>query len=122
MTGFCVKISKSREWGLDYSWHHVGCNGDLNEIGFYEVVDNSFELNHFTYEVRSAFDPLIYIRETTKGKICFGLPSLTWKIMGVVFALLSIFLLVEPAVYFKKRLYGQLPESPKLVEFKSIKK
>ena len=109
-------------WELDYTWQHIGCNGNLNEIGIYKINDASSEIGDFTYEIRSGHDPLIYMRETTDGKINFGLPGTTWKIMGFVIALISIYLFIQPAIYFKKRVSGELPESPKLVEFSSLRK
>lgn len=118
-----MKISKSKDWELDYKWQHVGCNGDLNEIGIYKLEkSDSTEDGEFFYEVRSANDPLIFLRENTNAGANFSLPSTTWKIMGVVLIFISIFLSIQPIIYFKKRRSGELPESPKLVEFTTLKK
>jgi hypothetical protein len=74
-----------------------------------------------TYKVRSASDPLIYARQITRKTVNFGLPKISWEIMGFVMLALSILLISQPAYYFKQRIYGELKESPILVEFQPRK-
>jgi hypothetical protein len=113
-------VRKGQAWALDNTGQKIGC-GDSDEIGEYEIEKNE-ELGDIYYEVRSGTDPLLFAREVTGMRLNFGLPGSSWKIMGTVLMVLTLGLIVQPTVYFKKRVYGELPESPKLVEFVSIKK
>lgn len=116
-----MKITKSSKWELDNTQYHIGCGLD-NNIGYYKIIDNQEQIGEITYEIRSSYDPLLWARKKTSMKLDFGLPSNDWKGMGIALILLSVFLAIQPAAYFKKRMYGQLPEAPIFIEFASIRK
>jgi hypothetical protein len=74
-----------------------------------------------TYEVRSGEDPLILAKHLTSKTMNFGLTRFSWEVMGFVWLVLSLFLIAQPTIYFKRRIYGELKESPILVEFQPRK-
>ena len=115
-----MKIKKGAEWEFDRKWGYLSCSPD-NSIGTYKIVEDNDDLGDITYEIRSSADPLVYGRFLMKGSQNFGLPGLYWKTMGFISLVLSLFLLAQPTIYFKKRVYGELKESPVLVEFQPRK-
>lgn len=116
-----MKIQKiSSLWEFDEKWGYFSCGPD-GSLATYEVITDDNDLGDITYEIRSSADPLIYGKYLMRNRQNFGLPGLYWKTMGFISMILSLFLLAQPTIYFKKRIYGELKESPVLVEFQPRK-